>query len=236
MTGCTFQKQDKASCFQTEKASKVHIVWTRLVLNPFFFLITVMKISDADASTSAHPPNTRQSVKVCQQRICFLLQGCVFPPYMHTVVRGSTWHLLRRERERDGEKEGRKEENVQGELRFAFHSLLFLSQSWVKQSKSWTGSTHCLSLSLREGEETTAHSFPFKSLFLLRSQVHWEARADAGICLSLQHFVDSAEIWEEKRVRAKQRPAHESCWRRRTRRDFKMLSRNGMTMNKTKQM
>lgn len=35
-----------------------------------------------------------------------------------------------------------------------------------------------------EGEESAVHSFPLKSLFLLYSQVLWEAGAEAGICLS----------------------------------------------------
>lgn len=82
--------------------------------------------------------------------------------------------------------------NVKAALRSVFHSILFHSQSWVRKIRSRRRSTYCLSFSLREGEETTAHSFPFMSLFLLGSQVHWEARADAGIRL---------EIWEEKGFR-----------------------------------
>lgn len=50
-----------------------------------------------------------RSAKVCQQFICFLLQGCFFL-YMHSIVRGNTSHLLQQERERDGEKEGQIEE------------------------------------------------------------------------------------------------------------------------------
>lgn len=38
------------------------------------------------------------------------------------------------------------------------------------------------------------HSFLFMSLFLFSSQVHWEARADAGICLNLQHFTKSLKL------------------------------------------
>lgn len=83
------------------------------------------------------------------------------------------------------EKEKRRTDrgNVKEELRSVSHSLLFQSQPWLRESKSRRRSTYCLSFSVREGEETTVHSFPFKSLFLLGSQVHWEARADAGIRL-----------------------------------------------------
>lgn len=56
-----------------------------------------------------------RSIKMCQQLICFLLQGCFFP-YIHSIVRGNTSYLLQQERERDKEKEDRV--NVKGELWF----------------------------------------------------------------------------------------------------------------------
>lgn len=58
-----------------------------------------------------------------------------------------------------------------------------------------------MSFRVREGEETTVHSFLFKSLFLLGSQVHWEARADAGreslqrVYNTLEKVWSFAEIW-----------------------------------------
>lgn len=114
--------------------------------------------------------------------------------YIHSVVRGDTSHMLIWR--------GTERGNVKGALRFLFHSFLFHSQSWVRKSKNRRRSTYCLSFSLREGEETTAHSFPLKSLFLLASQVHCEARADAGIRLSLQHFKQSLRNMGRERFQA----------------------------------
>jgi len=41
-----------------------------------------------------------------------------------------------------------------------------------------------------EGEESAVHSFPLKSLFLLYSQVLWEAGAEAGVPRSDLDVVD----------------------------------------------